>query len=201
FFLDEARAVTIDASNNVYVTGNSSGKYATIAYSGAGVPLWTNRYGIENTDSGAEAIAVDCCNVYVTGDYATVAYLHSGVALWTNRYDTMDESFNQIKALAPDGRGNVYVTGGSTPNGSSAYLDWITIKYISRPGLTISSKQPETAFHLSLSGRCDTTYRIETSSNLVNWVTLTNFANSNVSMEFKDFDATNLIRFYRAASP
>ncbi len=39
----------MDVSGNVFVTGNSTGSggsydYATIAYSGAGVPLWTNRY-------------------------------------------------------------------------------------------------------------------------------------------------------------
>ena len=46
---DEARAVAVDGSNNVIVTGGATDSggcldYATIKYSSAGVPLWTNRY-------------------------------------------------------------------------------------------------------------------------------------------------------------
>ena len=46
---DHATAVAVDGSNNVIVTGYSTGSgsgydYATIKYSSAGVPLWTNRY-------------------------------------------------------------------------------------------------------------------------------------------------------------
>ena len=41
--------MAVDGSNNVIVTGYSFGSasyddYATIKYSSAGVPLWTNRY-------------------------------------------------------------------------------------------------------------------------------------------------------------
>ena len=48
--------MAVDGSNNVVVTGYSSGSgsdydYATIKYSAAGVPLWTNRYnGPGNTN-------------------------------------------------------------------------------------------------------------------------------------------------------
>jgi hypothetical protein len=46
---DFARAVAVDGSSNVIVTGYSPGvgsgyDYATIKYSSAGVSLWTNRY-------------------------------------------------------------------------------------------------------------------------------------------------------------
>src|SRR6185436_19405059 len=49
FSADQATAVAVDASGNVFVTGESSNgagttDFATIAYSGTGVPLWTNRY-------------------------------------------------------------------------------------------------------------------------------------------------------------
>ena len=62
---DQAIAMAVDGSGNVFVTGNSVGSggnydYATIAYSGAGVPLWTNRYnGPGNGDDLANAVAVD----------------------------------------------------------------------------------------------------------------------------------------------
>src|ERR1017187_2559848 len=65
---DEATAVAVDGSNNVIVTGFSIGSgsgydYATIRYSGAGVPLWTNRYnGPGNGNDYAQSMAVDGSN-------------------------------------------------------------------------------------------------------------------------------------------
>ena len=71
-----ASAIAVDGSGGVFVTGsfwssnNSYYVYATVAYSSAGVTLWTNRYnGIgAGFSSGASAIAVDTSgNVFVTG--------------------------------------------------------------------------------------------------------------------------------------
>ncbi len=44
---DRANAVAVGTNGNVYVTGysigsGSSNDYATVAYTGAGVPMWTN---------------------------------------------------------------------------------------------------------------------------------------------------------------
>ena len=88
---DSANAVALDSSNNVIVTGGSTGSgsdydYLTIKYSSAGVPLWTNRYnGPGNDSDAATAVAVDRSgNVIVTGystgsggdyDFATVKYV------------------------------------------------------------------------------------------------------------------------------
>jgi hypothetical protein len=139
---DTAAAVAVDGSGNVLVTGDSvggSGDYATIKYSGAGLPLWTNRYNAGPSDV-ATAVAVDGGgNVFVAGlsydsgssaDYATVKYSAAGVPLWTNRYNGPGGPGNGIdeaQAVAVDGSGNVLVTGGSF-NGSSSY-DYATIKY------------------------------------------------------------------------
>ena len=85
----------MDIAGNVFVTGDStpvSGgqDYATIAYSSAGAPLWTNRYdGPASGNDFARAIAVDDSgNVFVTGysdsgtnlDYATIKYSKAIVA-------------------------------------------------------------------------------------------------------------------------
>ncbi len=135
---DYAKAVAVDASGNVVVTGSSAGggyinDYATIKYSSAGMPLWTNRYdGPANGDDGANALAVDASgNVYVTGqsrgtdsgdDYATIKYSSAGVPLWTNRYDA--GYWDRAQALAVDASGNVYVAGSDS-------WDYTTIKYSS----------------------------------------------------------------------
>jgi hypothetical protein len=62
---DKAAATLVDGSGNVFVTGYSAGSrgdsdYATIKYSSAGVPLWTNRYdGPANDDDFAKALVAD----------------------------------------------------------------------------------------------------------------------------------------------
>jgi hypothetical protein len=122
-----ATAIAAGPVGVVYVTGDSSGTnsypdFATIAYSTAGAPLWTNSYAAPgNSYNYAEAIAVDANsgNVYVTGesyyynseggdDLTTVAYSSAGVPLWTNRSDV---SSPDVRALAVGPNGNVYVGG------------------------------------------------------------------------------------------
>ncbi len=141
--LDTARAVAVDGSNNVIVTGESIGSgsqydYATIKYSSAGVPLWTNRYnGPGNGGDWPQAVAVDGSNnVIVTGysegsgtgeDCATIKYSSAGLPLWTNRYDGPDHQKDDANAVAVDGGNNVIVTGYSSD--SAGWYDYVTLKY------------------------------------------------------------------------
>jgi len=186
-----ARAVAVDGNGNVFVTGDSHGgdfssDYATVAYSGAGVPLWTNRYdGPGNFGDYANAVAVDNSgNVFVTGesdgsggytDYATIAYSGAGVPLWTNRYSGPGNGGNYAKAVAVDGSGNVFVTGESWGDDDSS--DFATIKYATAipPGYNRITGQllPGGEMSLSFVGIAGTDYALDRTFNLtppINWM-------------------------------
>lgn len=142
---DMARAIAVDGSGNVYVTGQSTGSgtgldQVTIKYNTSGIWQWGQSYnGSGNSDDDALAIAVDRSgNVYVTGDswesggagsdYATIKYNSEGVGQWLQTYNGppgtgLDYAF----AIALDDSANVYVTGNSSGSGTGP--DYATIKY------------------------------------------------------------------------
>lgn len=146
---DHVRDMVVDGSGNVFITGRSDStnvspydpNYATVAYSGAGVPLWTNRYsGPGNNIDDANAVAVDAAgNVFVTGysanssgypasyDFATVAYSGAGVPLWTNRYNGPANNDDRATDVAVSSNGKVFVTGYS--KNSQGYFDCVTLAY------------------------------------------------------------------------
>jgi hypothetical protein len=99
---------------------------------------WVRLYKcIPTAWSGAFDIALDDAgNAYVTGtscgstgveDYATIKYTPAGDTLWARRYDGTGAAEDEAYAMALDGQGNVYVTGGSAAPGG--YWDCVTIKY------------------------------------------------------------------------
>jgi hypothetical protein len=137
---DEAYAIAVDVSGNVYVTGESEGKgtdndYATIKYYPNGDTVWVRRYnGPGNAYDRAVALVIDSAgNVYVTGrsegsgtgkDYATIKYFPDGDTAWVRRYNGPTNEYDEAYAIAVDEIGNVYVTGVSDSN-------YVTIKYFS----------------------------------------------------------------------
>ncbi len=141
---DQASAIAVDTSGNVYVTGESTGSngehdYATIKYDPSGQQLWVARYNGLGIFNSATAIAVDTSgNVYVTGesasgefngnDYATIKYNSAGQQQWVARYNGSVNSEDEATAIAVDNVGNVYVTGTSDGGFGTGY-NYVTIKY------------------------------------------------------------------------
>jgi len=138
---DAALSMAVDAGGTIFVSGMSNDgdtntDIVTIAYSNAGVALWTNRYdgGLGNgvDGMGLKCTAVDgfgnvhvACYSFGSGgsyDYAVITYSVEGEQLQTERFSRTTGSYDRPWCLTTDSNGNIYVTGES----SDSYL---TIKY------------------------------------------------------------------------
>ena len=137
---DVARAIVVNNSCNIYVTGKSFGfntdyDFATVKYDSSGVEQWIARYnGSDNSSDSAIDIVIDKYgNIYVTGsstdsinsvDYVTVKYDSLGVEQWVARSNLSPfPGADHARALAVDIYGSVYVTG------INAQYDYATVGY------------------------------------------------------------------------
>lgn len=142
--LDDAHAITIDSSGNVYITGWSYGgastgfDYATVKYNSAGVQQWASRYNhtTNGTDEAWDISVDNSGNVYVTGTSdgtgtnsaaVTVKYDAAGAQQWFKRYEGAGNGIDAGYAVAVAGA-FVYITGYSFVSTGNDF-NYVTIKY------------------------------------------------------------------------
>lgn len=163
---DIATAITIDNSNNVYLTGLTTqtfgtrldSNYGTIKYDNSGNLQWITFYdGPSHSVDISRSIHVDLeMNVYITGsskgvsgndDYATVKYSPSGSQIWVMAYNGTGNSGDYSSSVVADNEGNAYVTGRSF--GNSSDFDYATIKYGNLVGIEPVTNEIPSDFALS----------------------------------------------------
>lgn len=162
---DLATAMTVDASNNIYLTGLTTqlfgtrldSNYGTIKYDPSGNLQWFAYYdGPNNSVDVSRSIFVDInMNVYISGsskgvgsdDYATIKYSPAGVQQWVMAYNGPGNSNDYSSSIVSDNAGNAYVTGRSYGSGSD--YDYATIKYGNMVGVEPVNNEIPDEFSLS----------------------------------------------------
>lgn len=142
---DEAFDIGVDNGGNVYVTGTSDGNpgtsaATTIKYNSSGVQQIARRYAGSGGINAAYAIWVspNAGIIYITGyayqgtaadfNFVTIKYNSAVTQKWAVQYNGPASKYDEARALAIDGQGNVYITGYSLTSTPGNY-DYSTIKY------------------------------------------------------------------------
>ncbi|WP_394341662.1 SBBP repeat-containing protein [Pontibacter ramchanderi] len=131
FNYDFPRAIAIDKSGGVFITGVTSNNLgnqdiATIRYDAAsGKQTWVNLYGDSNSYDDVSNLALDTeGSVYIVGstrdDYAIVRFeTTTGKILWDKHYDVSSGHADKATAIAVDEENGIYVTGWTEGKGSN----------------------------------------------------------------------------------
>jgi hypothetical protein len=139
--VETARAISVDPSDDVYVSGSITGAdnaYVTVKYDPDGNVLWECIHDKSlNTTSEPVAMAADAFgNAFVAGrnyfteslfDYTTVKCGNGGVSLWERNCNGTGNWNDEAYDVAVDADGNAYVTGFLTDIAGEG--DCVTIKY------------------------------------------------------------------------
>jgi hypothetical protein len=117
----------------------------------------------------------------------------NGFTNWTTTI-TLAAGTNQVSAYALDPAGNSSPTNSVSVVSSNTFQ--LQLKFAGSPPLSANGLNFGLQISPGLNGH------IQISTNLLDWVTLTNFVGSNSSLNFRDPAATNSNRrFYRAVIP
>jgi hypothetical protein len=153
--IDRMSGISIDNSNNIYVTGWTYGNLSGAGNAGrgdvfiakylnSGERIWLQQFGTVDDDLPFSGISADSSgNIYLAGTGPIVGtqradvylwkYSASGTQLWSRRFGT--SAFDQDLRISTDASGNVLITGrtqGSFPGFTNSGGDDVFIaKYLS----------------------------------------------------------------------
>jgi uncharacterized delta-60 repeat protein len=124
---DGGKDVTVDASNNVIVTGTHSFSatdidYRVIKYNSLGVQQWTYSDGTTLNDEGKVVVTDAAGNIYVAGhsefstaasyvDFLVLKFSPAGALLFSVTHDSGFNKLDTPHAMKLDASGNIYVGG------------------------------------------------------------------------------------------
>jgi hypothetical protein len=214
---DESLGIASDLeTGNVYVTGYSFGgsgfDCATICYASDGRSIWTNRYPL----AGGGPIILDRSHNVVIGaalsdnpatseDASLLCYSPAGTLLWVApRYDGPAHGYDNLQSVSLGTDGGIYATASSqgVHEGRTNY-DYVTIKYVIAPDIVFreTSRLGSGSVRLTISAPTNTAFRLEATTNLLNWQTVTNFpAAPTNSWQYIDTAAPAIpSRYYRTS--
>jgi uncharacterized delta-60 repeat protein len=138
---DEAKAITVDAPGNVYITGVGDDDFFTVKLNSSGQLQWETSYDGAGTDyDEAIGIVTDASgNVFIAGlsdadptiaisnNVVVIKYNANGVQQWIQTYNGTGNLNDQPSALGIDASGNVYISGFTEAAGGNQNL--LVLKY------------------------------------------------------------------------
>ena len=148
--IDEGRAIAIDASGNVFVTGYvhvtaADYEMITIKYDANGALQWAEQFDNNNDfDQGRDIVVDQNGDVYVTGsgvqnssngntNILTVKYANAGGSpIWSHEYNSASNGLDEGFKLTHDNANSVYVAGYMEAGTNN--LDMVMLKYDATSG-------------------------------------------------------------------